>query len=30
MVMRLPDRAHETAMNALQREIVRGSKPCHS
>lgn len=24
------DRAHEDAMNALQRELVKGSKPCHS
>lgn len=24
------DRAHEDAMNALQRELVKGSKPCHT
>jgi hypothetical protein len=24
------DRSHEAAMNQLQREIVQGSKPCHS
>jgi hypothetical protein len=24
------DRAHEARMNALQQELVRGSKPCHT